>query len=603
VSMRMFLHIVLAVVLAIPLLASAAVRATVGEILSGKCLDQEVVAEGLVAESFLDPIDPGYQHIFLSDGRAMVDIALPLGRYPTNDPVDPIRLINSRIGICGKCLPKPSGWRTLSKPFVMGSAIDVLSPPEDATHAIASLEMRDQLNVNALRENSRRRIDGRVAACWNDNNLLIVSPNGIKAKVRLAQGIEPPATGTSVRIIGYVDTDAANIILTSATWEPIDAVATGEDAPTVIPEHVFEGGPLCSNYDGCLATIRAVVSNVSDLQYPFPKLIVLVKDHPVAILPGGRDLALDGVEVGSTIEATGIFIVQTEDWSRRSPFPRVTGYSLVVKSSGDVKVLKRPLWWTARRLGAAVGELLAALLAILVWNASLQRLAVRKGRELLHSQLKYLKAELKSEERTRLAIELHDSLSQTLTGVSMEIAAAEDLLYEDPRNMAPHLARAERTLKSCRDELRNCLWDLRNDALDEPDMTLAVRKTLQPHIDGQQVAVRFNVSRARISDNTAHALLRMIRELVMNALRHGQATSVKVAGSLDPHVLRFSVRDNGVGFDPENRPGILQGHFGLQGIQERLEKMGGTLTIRSAPGHGTSVTGAIPRPTPAAGNA
>lgn len=292
-----------------------------------------------------------------------------------------------------------------------------------------------------------------------------------------------------------------------------------------------------------------------------------------------------------------------EDLRAFRDLPRVTGYSLVVRSSGDVKVLKRPRWWTIRRLGTAVGVLLAALLAILVWNASLQRLAVRKGRELLHSQLKYLKAELKSEERTRLAIELHDSLSQTLTGVSMEIAAAEDLLYEDPRNMAPHLARAERTLKSCRDELRNCLWDLRNDALDEPDMTLAVRKTLQPHIDGQQVAVRFNISRARISDNTAHALLRMIRELVMNALRHGQATSVKVAGSLDPHVLRFSVRDNGVGFDPENRPGILQGHFGLQGIQERLEKMGGTLTIRSAPGHGTSVTGAIPRPTPAAGNA
>ena len=127
-------------------------------------------------------------------------------------------------------------------------------------------------------------------------------------------------------------------------------------------------------------------------------------------------------------------------------------------------------------------------------------------------------------------------------------------------------------------------------------MDSAIRKTLEPYISDIDMQIRFNVPRSLFTDNTAHALMRIIRELVLNAVRHGKATAVKIAGSRDGDTLLFSVRDNGCGFDPTTAPGIAQGHFGLQGVRERLRLLKGTLTIESSTGRGTKATARIHLP-------
>ena len=294
-----------------------------------------------------------------------------------------------------------------------------------------------------------------------------------------------------------------------------------------------------------------------------------------------------------------------ENWNPNSVFPHVKGFMVVVRDSGDIRIISHPPWWTPGRLLAVIGALLAALAGIFLWNRSLTRLAERRGRELSEESVAHIAADLKVGERTRLAIELHDALSQNLTGVSLEIATAARLASQispqpstrsTQRATLDHLDIAARSLKSCRDELRNCIWDLRNFALEEADMNDAVRRTLAPFIDGVNLIVRFNVPRARLPDDTAHALLRIIRELVQNAIRHGHAKNIKVAGCLDGKRLLFSVEDDGGGFDSQECPGVQQGHFGLQGIRERVKQFNGEMSIASKTGKGAKVTIALNMP-------
>ena len=121
-------------------------------------------------------------------------------------------------------------------------------------------------------------------------------------------------------------------------------------------------------------------------------------------------------------------------------------------------------------------------------------------------------------------------------------------------------------------------------------MNKAIRLALGPTIGKAKLFVRFNVPRTRFTDNTTRTILNIVRELASNSVRHGHATEVRVAGSLEGETLRFSVQDNGCGFDLAKRPGVQDGHFGLQGIEDRVANFEGSMDISSGPQSGTKVT-------------
>lgn len=154
---------------------------------------------------------------------------------------------------------------------------------------------------------------------------------------------------------------------------------------------------------------------------------------------------------------------------------------------------------------------------------------------------------------------------------------------ETPSNASPPVAFAETTVA----ELSRCLFDLKGPALGERDFAKAIRQTLTTLDLPDDMSVDVSVRRSRFDDTTAHAVLCIIRELAANALRHGHATSLAIAGAETDGIAEFSVTDNGCGFDPAHRPGAADGHFGLDGITDRVRRLGGTLDITSAPGKGT----------------
>ena len=315
--------------------------------------------------------------------------------------------------------------------------------------------------------------------------------------------------------------------------------------------------------------------------------------------PDGNFRAGDGVllrcEISSTASTPAAAYFRSMTLVARDSARTEDHGNWLVTTKGDesAQVVRLPRYITAVNIAFVIGGLLALSLLILAWNALLRKLVDRRSRELTAERLSALSSGLKVEERTRLAVELHDTIAQTLTGISLELDAARDFAATDRAEMDRHLVIASRTLQACRKELRNCMWDLRNQTLEDVSMDEAIRRTLAPHLAGASLSVRFDVPRDILSDNTALSILRIIRELTLNAVRHGRATAVKVAGCIDGDKLLFSVRDNGCGFDPQTADGVEDGHFGLQGVAERIDLFDGELKISSTAGQGTRVTATI----------
>ena len=318
---------------------------------------------------------------------------------------------------------------------------------------------------------------------------------------------------------------------------------------------------------------------------PHGKLILDCQGVPVNVSVG----ATPPPGLGSVLEVSGVCAITYDVDEANDDFVRLSGFDVIARGPSDVRTVSTPPWWTAGRLAAAVAFLLVAVAAMFVWNRMLNARAERRGRELLAERVELVESELRVEERTRLAVELHDSIAQNIMGVALQLDTAGKLARQNSPSAIGHLDMASKALESCHAELRACIWDLRNLALDEKDVNDAVRKAVNRHLDGAALAVRFSVPRDSLTDNAAHALLRIVRELVSNAVRHGRAKNVRVAGAVDGGRLLVSVADDGCGFDVGSRPGMAEGHFGLQGVRERIRRFGGDLEIDSAPGKGTRI--------------
>lgn len=297
----------------------------------------------------------------------------------------------------------------------------------------------------------------------------------------------------------------------------------------------------------------------------------------------------DGLAVGSKIEVSGICQIETGNPRRINSIPRIEGFTVILRSPNDLVILKRPPWWTPGRFLAVISALLVVLIAILIWNRFLNAIVDRRSRQLAKSRTARDEANLRSEERMRIAVDLHDTLSQNLTGVALQIDAAEIAARDNPGEVRSILLTTRQMMQSCRDSLRNCLWDLRSRVFEERLFEDAVRKVLAQQASTAQITLDCNLPKQTLSENFVHQSLFMIRELVTNAIRHGKADKITVSGKISDGRLTLSVADNGSGFDISRRPGPADGHFGLLGVEERARRLGGSLSIESSPDRGTVI--------------
>ena len=553
-----------------------------------------VSIRGRVKEVFTDEIAPNYIYLTLVPETADSGTSVLCATHA--DRLDGIQE-DAIVQISGLYLPWVSSLRRYGGPIlnfikeelkIVSLPVPIPDAPDFSTQAFVSPK-----NILAL---GKRRLDGTVLASWGGNQILIRSDSQKIHRVELSIGQPLPRCGDSVVAIGNAETDLYHLNLSHAVCrlrENETNCVSHAMAKPVTPEDILDNEKgereIQPSYSGQLIQIRGRVT--------LPQTIVCDTSH--LYLNCGRHIVpVDISSLGNThlnvphdslVEATGICVLDVNNWRPNSEFPKIKGFTVIVRFPNDVRIVAKPPWWTPARLAAIIVMLLVALAAILVWNRTLKFLVDRRNRQLLREQISHATTILKSDERTWLAIELHDSLSQNLAGIACQIEAMRCALTTDPDSVPEHLTTTKRMLLSCRMELKRCLFDLRSHALEEDSFNEAIRTTLRPIIGHATLSIRFNVPRQRLLDTSAHAILCIIRELVSNAIVHGLATQITVNGDLEDETLRFSVQDNGTGFDPTSVAGPLDGHFGLQGIRDRIERLGGEMKIESAPERGTTI--------------
>lgn len=193
------------------------------------------------------------------------------------------------------------------------------------------------------------------------------------------------------------------------------------------------------------------------------------------------------------------------------------------------------------------------------------------------------------EERNRLARDLHDSVTQALYGVTLcAEAAARHLSSGDMSTAASHLREIQGTTHEALREMRLLIFELRPPILKREGLAIALQTRLDA-VEGRfGLAVEFlGNGHSRLDPELEEGLYRIAQEALNNVLKHARASSVTVSLQEKDDIVSLEIADDGIGFDP---PAVRRrGGFGLRGMEERANELGGKLVVDSHPGEGTRV--------------
>jgi signal transduction histidine kinase len=201
-------------------------------------------------------------------------------------------------------------------------------------------------------------------------------------------------------------------------------------------------------------------------------------------------------------------------------------------------------------------------------------------------------------ERMRIARELHDETCQTISALSFRLESALSELPEgEPR---ARLVEVKGLAGRALDDLHRVIFDLRPSVLDDLGLLAAVRWYAARHLEPLGIAVKceFEDVESRVPHEVATAVFRIVQEALLNVARHAGAEDVLVQIAAGEKDLLIEVEDDGKGFDPGSvvEPSETGRGLGLLGMRERVEILGGKMSLDSAPGEGTHLAFEIPIP-------
>jgi signal transduction histidine kinase len=356
------------------------------------------------------------------------------------------------------------------------------------------------------------------------------------------------------------------------------------------------------DFDENLVSLRG---RLLDVNSAAPGLPVLLIESDDTLVPVRFSKAQDFTKVinlrpGSELSITGVCAVSFDKFPGLGEERRPAAFGLLLRDLDDIRILNAASWWTRGRLLAALGLTGALLLVFLVWSAMLRRKVEVKSTKLVSEMRARRDAEVEFEstlrERNRLAADLHDTTEQALTGLAIQLEVGQALHNAEPKRSLQHFSLALQMLDRSREDLRRSIWNLRANPLDHGTFFEALQQVAADRSIGipSQILVASEGEARPLEDFVAGNLILLAQEGITNAIKHAKADQIGLKLDYQEKTVSLTVWDDGQGFDPKTAASLKEGHFGLQGMRERIKRLAGTFEIRSSPGKGTSIVATVP---------
>jgi signal transduction histidine kinase len=212
----------------------------------------------------------------------------------------------------------------------------------------------------------------------------------------------------------------------------------------------------------------------------------------------------------------------------------------------------------------------------------------------LHLHYEHAQELTTQQERQRLARELHDSVSQDLYGISLGAHTAREALESnDPEQARTSIEYVLALAEAGITEMRALIFELRPESLETEGLVAALARQIAVLQARYKLIVEADLAdEPALSLEHKHALYRIAQEALHNIIKHAHASTIVLRLARQENEIILEVHDDGRGFDPT---GPFPGHLGLHSMRERATRMGGTLTIESTPGQGTSLRVQVPQ--------
>jgi len=467
--------------------------------------------------------------------------------------------------------------------------------PKVALNAIAEFRP-EPLNAHRL------RVEGTVTYA-GPGDLLFIEDGGTGIRVKVLHSV-PVKAGDRVEVAGFVDESQH---FRGLAYAEVRKTGRGpvEEPINVQPEEIVTVNTRSArssliahpgDFNGRLIRFEATLVDILETVPGQQRLVLATRNSSViATLPMSDSGNPDFFPAGSKLSVTGVAQLVFDPDAFIGGAVAPLRVDVLLRGPADIVILEVPSWWTRTRVLYALAGVAGAFGAAVLWVTLLRRRvgvqATQLAAEMRARRESAVEFQATLRERNRLAANLHDTLLQTVGGIGYQLDACEASAGRDGVAVGPQLEVARRMVDHAAAELRGSVWALRALPLHGRSLPEALRE-LAGHVGmghATHIEVRTASPLPEVPEFISGNLLLIVQEALHNALKHAHPTHIVVAAAVEGKEISVTIQDDGQGFAMGSERGPAQGHFGLAGMKERVDRLAGRLEIDSTPGQGTTI--------------